>query len=43
MVLDDGRVAEIDNPDVLAAKEGGVFASLWERHKLGGGDTHWEL
>jgi len=34
MVLEDGRVVEIDKPDVLVAKEGGVFASLWERHKL---------
>jgi len=33
MVLDNGRLAEIDNPQVLMAKEGGMFKALWERHQ----------
>lgn len=40
MVLEEGRLAEMDTPDALVAKEGGIFAGLWERHKLSEGENH---
>jgi ABC-type multidrug transport system fused ATPase/permease subunit len=35
LVMDAGRPAEFDRPDVLLARENGAFKSLWERHKKG--------
>lgn len=32
MVLDQGRVAELEQPDVLLGKEGGLFKALWDKH-----------
>lgn len=37
MVLEQGEVSELDKPDDLLVKEGGMFRSLWERHKLSHG------
>ena len=32
--MDDGKLAEIDSPDVLIKKEnGGIFAALWKQHE----------
>jgi ABC-type multidrug transport system fused ATPase/permease subunit len=32
-VLDSGLLAEMDSPEALLNKEGGLFKSLWERHQ----------
>ena len=33
MVLDSGKLAEMDSPENLMNKEGGDFKALWERHQ----------
>jgi len=33
MVLDDGKLAELDTPANLLAKEEGHFKSLWDKHQ----------
>ena len=33
VVLDAGKLAEMDSPSVLLALENGLFAGLWERHQ----------
>ncbi len=33
MVLDSGKLAEMESPEVLLATEQGLFKALWERHQ----------
>ena len=32
LVLDQGNMVEFDSPEVLLAKEGGLFKALWDKH-----------
>ncbi len=32
MVLDQGKVVELDQPDVLLAQDQGIFKALWDKH-----------
>jgi ABC-type multidrug transport system fused ATPase/permease subunit len=32
LVLENGRVAEFDKPDVLISKPEGLFATMWNKH-----------
>jgi hypothetical protein len=49
MVLDNGLMAEMDQPETLLATEGGSFRSLWDRHLeshlggVGGGGSRNDL
>jgi ATP-binding cassette subfamily C (CFTR/MRP) protein 1 len=33
LVMDQGRLAEYDAPQLLLKKEGGLFSSLWNEHQ----------
>ncbi len=43
MVLDNGELIELDKPDDLMLKDGGMFKSLWERHQLSHGHKSGEF
>jgi hypothetical protein len=39
MVMDAGRLAELDTPDTLIATKGGIFSGLWESFQREHGET----
>ena len=43
MVLDNGELSELDSPENLMSKDGGMFKSLWERHQLSHGHKSQEF
>lgn len=32
MVLDQGKLVEIDQPDTLLSRKDGLFKALWDKH-----------
>ena len=43
MVMDAGRLAELDTPDTLIATKGGIFSGLWESFQREHGETRYTL
>ena len=42
LVLDDGRIAELDTPKALLAKEGGHFRAMVDKSREATGESHGE-